>query len=475
MKKRFQLFLITACMALSAISGTAGETTTTAADQTQVAVTIYNQNLALVKDTRTIQIPSGKTILAFREVSSRMQPETALLKGDGLKVLEQNFEFDLLTPQSLLAKFVGQQVTVIKKHPGTGEETTETAQVLSVNNGVVLKMDSHIETGIPGRLVFPYVPANLRDRPTLTMMLESKNAGTRLVELSYLTQGMSWKADYVAELNPLDNALDISGWVTLTNQSGTSYENCRLKLVAGDIHQAPPEKVPSKMLERAMSVREDAAGTMAEEQIFEYHLYSLDRPTTIRDNQRKQVALLQGSQIPCKKEFLLKGSNYYYRHQYGWIGRKMKVGVFIELENTRQNHMGIPVPKGVVRVYKKDTTGSLQFIGEDRIDHTPENEIIRLKLGDAFDVTADKKQTSFRKLTGFSADNYAYEAAFEIVLKNAKKEPVKVTIQEPIPGDWQMISESASHVKTAANTAVWHIKVPAMGKTVLTYKVNVKI
>jgi hypothetical protein len=237
MEKKIKKTIIAAslavlCMAYSVPAPTA-EYTTTLADQQGVAVTIYNQNLALVKDRRTISLPAGENVLSFREVSAQIKPETALLSGGSLDILEQNFEFDLLTPQALLGKYVGQEVTVIRTHPTTGAETREKAKVLSTNDGVVLQLGDHIETGIPGRLVFDHVPENLRDRPTLTMLANSGTDKPQKVELSYLTSGLGWQADYVAELNPADNAMDINGWVTLTNQSGATYNNASLQLVAG--------------------------------------------------------------------------------------------------------------------------------------------------------------------------------------------------------------------------------------------------
>ena len=479
MEKKMKKTIIAAslavlCMAYS-VPAPAAEYTTTLADQQGVAVTIYNQNLALVKDRRTISLPAGENVLSFREVSAQIRPETALLSGGSLDILEQNFEFDLLTPQALLEKYVGQEVTVIRTHPTTGEETREKARVLSANDGVVLQLGDHIETGIPGRLVFDHVPENLRDRPTLTMLANSGTDKPQKVELSYLTSGLGWQADYVAELNPADNAMDINDWVTLTNQSGATYNNASLQLVAGDVHQAPPEQ-PARRLyqDKVMAMSAEMQEGMAEEQMFEYHLYSLERPTTIRDNQTKQVALLQAGQVPCRKELILQGGDYYYRRQYDEIGQKMKIGVFVEVANSKKNNLGLPLPKGVVRVYKKDSRDRLQFVGEDRIDHTPENETLRLKLGDSFDVTANRKQTDFKKVAGYSRYDYVYEGAYQIELKNGKKEAATVKVVEPIPGDWEMLEESLPHEKAASNTAVWQVPVPALGSTTLTYRVRVK-
>lgn len=474
MKKTITATAVLLCLA-SGLPARSAEYTTTLADQQGVSVTIYNRDLALVKDRRTISLPAGQNVLAFREVSAKIRPETALLSGGELAVLEQNFEFDLLTPQALLEKYVGRDVAVIRTHPTTGAETREQGKVLSANNGVVLRMGDHIETGVPGRLVFDHVPENLRDRPTLTMLAQSGTDKPQQIELSYLTGGLGWQADYVAELNPADTAMDINGWVTLTNESGATYNNASLQLVAGDVHQAPPEEAARRLyMERAMPMTAEMQDGMAEEQMFEYHLYTLERPTTIRDNQTKQVALLQAGGVPCRKELVLQGADYYYRGQQGELGQKMKIGVFVEIANTKANRLGLPLPKGVVRVYKKDTRDRLQFVGEDRIDHTPENETLRLKLGDAFDVTANRKQTDFRKVSGFTRYDYVYEGAYRIELKNGKKEEVTVKVVEPIPGDWEMLEESLPHEKASSNTAVWQVPVPPLGATILTYRVRVK-
>ncbi len=453
------------------------EIVSTLDDQQEVAVTIYNDNLALVRDQRQVDLPKGTVDLALREVSARIRPETALLRSltspDGLTILEQNFDFDLLTPHKLLEKYVGKDVQLVRTHPETGEDRYETARVLAANDGVVLKIGDRIETGVPGRLVYPDVPENLRDRPTLVVSLDNEKAGQQTTELSYLTGGLGWRADYVAELNQDDTALDLSGWVTLTNQSGTTYRNALLQLVAGDVNRVREEVRVRRAVMMADSMAE-AAPQMREEGLFEYHLYTLQRPTTIRDNQTKQVSLLNAAGVPVHKEFRLQGSPYYYRGRQGDLGQKLKIGVFVEFDNRKDDNLGMPLPKGIVRVYKQDTDGRPQFIGEDRIDHTPENETVRLKLGDAFDVTASRKQTDFRKLGGDSRYNYRFESAYEIKLKNAKDEEVTVTVVEPVPGDWHVLEESHKHSKASADTALWKITIPAKGETTLAYRVEVK-
>ncbi|MDP1635685.1 MAG: DUF4139 domain-containing protein, partial [Gallionellaceae bacterium] len=362
---------------LSCATLQADELRSTLQDQQSVAVTIYNEDLALVKDQRKIQLGSGENALAFRDVSAGMRPETALLRSltspGKLSVIEQNFDFDLLTPGKLLEKYVGKTVSVVRTNPANGNDTSEQALVLSANEGVVLKIGNRIETGMPGRIVYSDVPDNLRDRPTLVMSLNNGGAAQQEVELSYLTGGLAWKADYVAELNTADDKLDLSGWVTLTNTSGATYRNAKLQLVAGDVNRVRDEMRYADRREKVVMAMAAPAPQMAEESLMEYHLYTLDRPTTIAENQTKQVSLLTASGVSARKELLLRGANYYYGSSYGDLGQKMKVAVFVEFDNKESSRLGMPLPKGVIRVYKKDGAGNAQFVGEDRIDHTPKN------------------------------------------------------------------------------------------------------
>ena len=460
----------------------AQETTTTLKDQKALAVTIYNDNLALVKDTREVRLPKGEVRLAFQEVSAQIRPETALLRNltspQGFWVAEQNFDFDLLTPQKLLEKYVGEKVTVVRSVPnadGAGtKEIREEATVLATNNGTILQFADRIETSVPGRIVYPKVPGNLRARPTLVISLNSAADKFQQLELSYLTGGLSWRADYVANLSADEKNLDLSGWVTLTNQSGAAYPNATLQLVAGDVNRAKQRSdkayAVGAMMERAAA----PAPKMAEESLFEYHLYTLDRPTTLAVNQTKQVALLSASGVPIRKEYLLQGQTYYYSGSYGDLGEKQKVGVFVEFDNKDSSRLGMPLPKGIIRVYKRDSEGRAQFVGEDNVDHTPKNELVRLKLGDAFDVTAKRKQTDYKSLGRQGKFGFVHESAFEVELKNAKKEPVTVSLLEPMPGDWEMLQSSHPHTKEAAGTARFKVTVPAEGSATLTYRVRVK-
>jgi hypothetical protein len=333
-------------------------------------------------------------------------------------------------------------------------------------------MGDRIETGVPGRLIYPDVPDTLRDRPTLVTRLVCDDGGLRNLELSYLTAGLSWRADYVAELSASDDRLDLSGWVTLNNRSGVTYRDARLQLVAGDVHRvARPARTRIDMEGRALKAL--AAPRLAEQSLLDYHLYTLERPTTLRENQVKQVALLSAAGIPAHKEYVLRGREHDYRRRQGDLGGKIKAAVFLEFVNSERTGLGLPLPKGILRVYKQDRAGNAQFVGEDRIDHTPKNETVRVRLGDAFDVTANRTQTDFKKIAAGPHETVV-ESAYRIALKNARTTPVTVKVEEPMPGDWEVVRESLVHRRQDARTAAWQVAVPADGKAVLTYRVRVR-
>jgi hypothetical protein len=467
---------------LLALALSAQEISTSLKDQQSLAVTIYNSNLALVKDQREVKLPNGLCQLAFTEVSAQIRPETALLRNltspKGFWIAEQNFDFDLLTPQKLLEKYVGEKVEVISLKPkadGDGQiEIREKATVLSTNGGAVLQFADRIETSIPGRIVYPSVPGNLRARPTLVMNLNSSASSSQKLELSYLTGGLTWRADYAASLSPDEKHMDINGWVTLTNQSGTTYPNATLQLVAGNVNIVSREMARART-DLVITAMAPAAPQMQQESLFDFHLYTLDRPTTLKENQTKQVALLSASNVPIRKEYLLTGSSYYYySSSQGDIGSKLPVGVFILFDNKESSSMGKPLPGGIIRAYKKDSRGGVQFIGEDSISHTPKNEEVRLKLGDAFDVTANRKQTDFKKLPETSKFKNVFESAYEIEIKNAKNEAVTVTVLEPMPGDWEIVEKSHPFAKEASDKAKFTVNVPADGSATLKYRARVK-
>ena len=441
-------------------------------DQTRMAVTIYNVNLGLVKDQREIKLTKGTGELRFMDVASQIIPTSVHIKSlidpGSLLILEQNYEYDLLNPQKLLDKYVGKEVKLYYKNPYTEREEMVTATLLSNNGGPIFKIGDEITFGHPGRIIFPEVPENLISKPTLVWLIDNTLSSHQKVEASYLTNGINWRADYVVTLNDKDDMADLSGWVTIDNRSGTTYRNANLKLVAGDVNRVKDEyEYRGKMLQ----VAEAAAKTpqFKEDEFFEYHIYTLQRPATIKENQTKQISLINADTIPVKKELLYYGARYYYYNQHGETITNQKVGVFVEIENKEKNNLGIPLPKGTIRVYKHDKEGSLQFVGEDSIDHTPKDEKIRIKLGDAFDVVGSRKQTEWKKIAYDT-----YEASFEISLRNHKKEDVIVKVVEPIPGDWKILSSSHEYQKTEAFTAEFNIPVPKDKETKLTYRVRMR-
>ena len=434
-------------------------------DQESVSVTVYNSDIGLIKDMRQLTLPGGLTELRFGEVAAKIMPQTVHIKSltnpNQLQVLEQNYEYDLLTPRKLLDKFVGKEIMVLKD----GIEMPVT--ILSTNEGLVYKLGGRIFTGQPHNLIFPSIPNSLISQPTLLWSLENRNVNAQKVEATYLTRGLNWKADYVAVLDSKDKNLDLSGWVTLDNQSGATYQNARLKLVAGDLNRVLEEYRSRDAIAGRMELASKVASPapFAEQSFFEYHLYSLQRPTTIKDQQTKQVSLLSADRIPVSKRYIFTGSPQYFHSRYTGVIPKQKVGVFVELANKKDNNLGMPLPKGTLRVYKADGDGSLQFIGEDRIDHTAKDEMVKIKMGDAFDVVAERKQTDWRKI----ADNL-YEAAFEISLRNHKDEPVTVSVIEPMMRDWEILTSSHTHKKVEAHTAQFEIPVAKDGETKLTYR-----
>ena len=444
-------------------------------DQTAVAVTIYNVNLGLVKDLRRTAIPKGRSELRFMDVPSQIIPTSVYIKSvadpGSLDVLEQNYEYDLLNPQKLLDKYVGKEVKLYQKNPYTEREEIVTATLLSNNGGPIFKIDGDITFGHPGRIIFPGVPANLISKPTLLWLLENRLSSVQAVEASYLTNNINWRADYVLTINEKDDGADLSGWVTIDNKSGATYKDAKIKLVAGDVNRVKEEvDYRAKTYRLAETMAQPAAPQFKEEAFFEYHIYTLQRPSTVKDNQTKQIGLVKANGVPVKKELIFYGAKYYYYSLYGEAMTNQKIGVYVEIQNKKENNLGIPLPKGTVRVYKNDTEGSLQFIGEDSIDHTPKDEKIRIKLGDAFDVVGARKQTDWKKIAYDT-----YEAAYEISIRNHKKEDVVVKVVEPIPGDWTILSSSHEYKKTEAFTAEFSIPLPKDEETKLTYKVRMRL
>ena len=447
----------------------AAPTGITREQQREVTVTIYNGNLGLVKDVREARLEAGVGEVQWRDVAAQIDPTTVHLKSltdaGAVKVLEQNYEYDLLSSQKVLEKYVGRKVRIYAID-GTFHEAT-----LLSTNGPIFEINGQVHLGHSGRIVLPALPENLVSQPTLVWLLRNQLDRVQRVEASYLTGGITWKADYVMVINPADTRADLTGWVTIDNKSGATYGNAALKLVAGDVNRAQDRRRDGRVMEMAAKAAASAVARQEfdAEGFFEYHLYTLDGRTTIKDNQTKQLSLMAANDVGIDKQLIYYGAQEYYRNAYGMPVSNQKVQVFFEIKNEKANRLGLPLPRGKVRVYKADRSGSQQFIGEDWIDHTPKDEKVKIKMGNAFDVVADRTQKDWRKLGG-----NLYEVEWEIVLRNHKSEPQTVTVMEPVPGDWQVLHSTHKADKVEAHTLRFDVPVPKEGKETVTYRVRMR-
>ncbi len=454
----------------------ASTATTTEKDQVDLAVTVYNSNLALVRDTRQIHLASGVFPLKFEDVAASINPATvhfrSLSDPAKLNVVEQNYEYDLLDPQKLLQKYVGREVTLVRaeRENGTTKWVETKALLLADNNGPVWKVGNEIVTGMSADSYrFPELPGNLYSRPTLVWTLDNRGADRQRVEASYLTANMIWNADYVLTVAGNEKKADLDGWVTLTNNSGVAYQNAKLQLVAGEIHQTTGGVV-AREATKAMLEAPAAAPQFAQEAFSEYHLYTLERRTSIQNNESKQISLLNGTGIPVEKYLAVEGQAYYFRNRQG-IGNAtpQPVKVFYRFKNEQNAGLGMPLPAGTVRVYQADSKGGVQFVGEDRINHTPKDEQVRIYVGNAFDVVCERKQTDYKKIASDT-----YEMEYQIALRNHKDSGVTVEVREPVGGDWEVLSSNYKSVKLDASTIGFEIPVEKNGNATLDYRVRVK-
>jgi hypothetical protein len=456
----------------------AADQSTSLADQTDLGVTVYNSNIALIRDVRELQLPRGEFRLKFMDIAATVNPATvhfrSLTEPDKVGVLEQNYEYDLLEPAKLLNKYVGKEVTLVRSYMDNGTTKHEEikATLLANNNGPVWKIGNDIVTGGYGESYrFPEVPANLYDRPTLLMSLENSGSTKQKIESSYLAGNLSWNADYVLTVGRDDKAADLDGWVTVINNSGTAFHNAKLQLVAGDLNRLPQRdqyRTMEAMTKAAPAV--NGREQFQQENFSEYHLYSLARRTSVEDKETKQISLLEGTGVPVEKLFVVNGQNFYYHNRQN-PGSPLKdpVNVFYKFKNEEKAGLGIPLPAGNVRVYQKDSKGGLLFIGEDHIDHTPKDEFVNVKIGNAFDIVCERKQTDYKSIaTG------VWEMEFEITLRNHKDTPITVQVNEPIGGDWEMLSSTYKATKTGAFAAQFDVPVKANGDSVLKYRIRAK-
>jgi hypothetical protein len=458
-------------------AGHAADHSTTLSDQTELAVTVYNSNIALVRDVRQLQLPTGNFRLKFMDIAATVNPATvhfrSLTEPEKVGVIEQNYEYDLLEPAKLLNKYVGKEVTLVRSYMDNGTTKHEEikATLLANNNGPVWRIGNDIVTGVYGETYrFPEVPANLYDRPTLLMTLENSGSPKQKIEASYLASNLSWNSDYVLTVGRDDKAADLDGWVTIVNNSGTAFHNAKLQLVAGDLNRLPQRDQYRAMEMAVPAAASKAAAQFVQENFSEYHLYSLGRRTSVEDKETKQISLLQGSGIPVEKLFVVNGQSLYYHNMLN-PGSPIKdpVMVFYKFKNEEKAGLGIPLPAGNLRVYQKDSKGGLLFIGEDHIDHTPKDEFINVKIGNAFDVVSERKQTDYKSLS-----SHVWEMEFEITIRNHKDTPITVQVNEPIGGDWEMLSSTYKYTKTSAWAAQFDVPVKANGESVLRYRIRAK-
>ena len=450
--------------------------TTTLNDQSEVSITVYNSDIALVRDVRNLQLARGIGNLRFMDIAATVNPATvhfrSLTEPSQVSVLEQNYEYDLLDPDKLLRKYVGREVTLMRNRSENGSTRQEEvkALLLSYNNGPVWKIGNEIVTGLGAdHIRFPELPDTLYSRPTLIWTTRNDGAAKHRVEASYLARSLAWNADYVLTVARDDKAADLNGWVTLTNNSGTAFRNAKLQLVAGDLNRVRQNLM--KMQDRAERAPMAAVAqeSMTQEAFSDYHLYTMGRKTTINNAQTKQVSLLEGTDVPTTKRYVVEGQNYYYRNtMHPGSPIKDSVQVYYQFKNEEKSGLGMPMPAGVLRVYQQDSKGGVQFVGEDRIMHTPKDETLNVKIGNAFDVICERNHVDFEKI----ASN-VYEIGYEITLRNHKANAVNVEVNEPVGGTWRMITSSHEWTKTAAWAAQFKVPVAADGTTVLKYRVRV--
>jgi len=432
--------------------------------RSELAVTVYNRNLALVREVRRVEVPEGVFELEFRDVPQQIETRSLLVESRGrpLNILEQNYEFDLMSREKILAKYVGRDVTWIQE-----DWSRVKGRLLGIANGPVFEVDGEVVFDVPGRIALPDLPADLRARPTLVWKARSARAGATDLEVSYLTRGLSWSADYVLQLDAAGEKADLQSWVTLENRCGAAFADAQLLLVAGDIHQVTP---PRAML-KAAGVRYMAdmeVAEVAEEALYDYHLYTLPGTSTLKDNSAKQVSLFQAEGLDVQRHYRVQGTPGFYRGAGGGLKQEQDVSVYYSFENSEDNAMGRPLPAGVMRVYGASSSGQRQLLGEDRIRHTPRDEKVELLVGKAFDIKAERTRVDYQR----RGEN-AHESAFRIELRNHKDEEVSIEVLEPAGGDWRVLESSHPAVKVDAGTLRFDLKVPARGETVLDYRLLV--
>ncbi len=458
----------------SASACIAAEKNVDPAANTKMEISIYNNNLAFVKDTRKVDLSAGANEIAFVGVSSQIRPETAMLWGNNIVVREQNYNYNLMTPANILQGSIGKKVKTAFYNEQTGETTYDVAEILDAGyNKPVLKFSYGIETDFPGRIIYEEVPEGLRTKPTLVAdVLNKAAAAEQNLELSYLTSGLSWKADYVADLTP-GNTLNLNAWITLKNESGIDYNNASVQLIAGSVNQVAPVMPRPIMMARAAKginmemAAMDTASMPSSEAFADYYLYNLPVKTAIKDQQTKQVSLMTKEKVKYAKEYKMNSPLYFYYNSGENEFTKANPQVVYKLNNVKEDGLGLALPQGTIRFFETDSKGNQQFIGESSLNQLAEGEKTELSLGQAFDIFAAGKIASVKKIS-----DKISEASAEITFHNAKDEAAEVIFAQNLNGSWEMISESSKSNKKNASTAEWKINIPAHGQETLKFTVR---
>lgn len=472
MAGRFKNFLMLQTLLFAVGSAQAADVSLKFSDIESLRLSIYNQNLALVSDERKAVLNQGSNSISFEGVSAQIKPETALLQADGLKVIEQNYEYDLLNYENILEQMVGKEVKTVMTNPDTGKNVFDKAIVLNSNGGNPLLQFSYgVESNFPGRIVFEKIPENLRAKPTLEVQVESRDGGNKNLMLSYLTNGLSWNANYVAEIID-DNNLDLQGWVTIVNNSGTDYSNAKVDLVAGNINlvqnnlSQPRSMMPLKAVSFAMNAADSVVSDgMSAQQVDEYYRYSLPFQTDIMDKQSKQVSLMEIEAVKFKQIFKLKSPMYVAFNSYNDAFERLHPSTVYQFENISENNLGLPLPAGTVRFYDKK---SALFLGESNINSIADGEKFELSVGKSFDLFASGKIKNTKKISDKS-----FEADVEITFNNAKSSNAVIEFEQNFQGSVEIIKENFASIKDKAKTLTWKVEVPSKGEAVLNYTVRV--
>ena len=434
-------------------------------DQKSIAVTVYNANLGVVKDLRELDIKSGTSKIFLTDVAQFIDPTSVHIKING-EVIEQNYQYDLVSLDKILQKYIDKEIQLI----GENNEFIEGKLLSSFAGQIVIEKKEGGLMMIPNTAKYRFsvgsLPEGLITKPTLVWLVSSKSSGKQDVEISYQTSGMNWHAEYVAVLNQNDTKLDLNSWVSVENHSGAAYKNAVLKLVAGDVNLITPGRTqPFAYTEEMRMDKGVAPQQFQEKEFFEYHIYNLQRPATLAQNETKQISLFEAGDVKATKKFYYKSGGYrpYY---YGTTSSSGKVAVIVEFENKEEYNLGVPMPKGKVRVYKSDGE-TIEFIGEDMIDHTPNKEKVKLRIGDAFDIVAEEVQTENKKIT-----DRVYEQAYEITFKNRKKEDIVIEVERYLGSYWEVLSSSIGYEKKDSQNIIFKVPIKADSENVLKFKVR---